>query len=80
MRSKWGAKKVLGAGAICLTLAAGCAARPPQVPAGASAAVLQVRAAVQQAEAAAHQADAAATRAEAASRASRAGRAAESRQ
>ena len=66
MRSKGSAKKVIGGGAVCLALAAGCAARPPQVPAGPPAAALQARAAIHRAEAAAQQADAAATRAEAA--------------
>ena len=66
MKSKWSVQKVIGAGAVCLTLAGGCAARSPQVPAEASAAVLQARALGQRAEAAMQQADAAATRAEAA--------------
>jgi predicted TIM-barrel fold metal-dependent hydrolase len=66
MRGKWSTKKVIGSGAVCLVLAAGCPARLPQVPAGPPAAALQARAAIERAEAAARQADAAATRAEAA--------------
>jgi len=61
-----GCNCLIGAVALCLTLAAGCAARPPQGPPDPSVSLLQASAAVQRAEVAAQQADAAATRAEAA--------------
>ena len=56
MKTIWRKKKIIGAGAICLTLVGGCTARAPHVPSGAAATARQAQTVGQQAEAALPQA------------------------